>query len=95
MYLQPDTTQYLTKLTHYNELTVRTAIVDIDLILIGSEAHISRNASRGGGDLWIEEEYARTLRTLHLHRSAPRSQGLRQACLLRLRVKPRPLDWVF
>ena len=28
---------------------VRTAIVDIDLVV-----HISRKASQGGGDLWIE-----------------------------------------
>ena len=32
---------------------VRTAIVYINLVVNGSEAHISRKASQGGGDLWI------------------------------------------
>ena len=32
---------------------VRTAIVHVDLIVTGSKAHISRKASRGGGNLWI------------------------------------------
>ena len=31
---------------------VQTAIVYIDLIVTGSEAHISRKASQGGGNLW-------------------------------------------
>ena len=57
MYLQPDTTKYLTKQTHCDEWTVRTEIIDIDLIVTGSEAHISHKASRGGGNLWIGEVY--------------------------------------
>ena len=34
-------------------------IVYSDLIVTGSEAHISRKASQGGGNLWIVAVYAK------------------------------------
>ena len=39
-----------------NEWT-QTAIVYINLVVTGSEAHNSRKASRGGGNLWIERRF--------------------------------------
>ena len=38
-----------------NEL-IQAAIVYIDLIVTGSEAHNLRKASQGGGNLWIEKD---------------------------------------
>ena len=35
---------------------VRTTIVYINLIVTGSEAHISLKASQGGGNLWIRAD---------------------------------------
>ena len=36
---------------------IQTVIVYINLITTGCEAHISRKASQGGGDLWKQSVY--------------------------------------